>query len=136
MAIRWNEALATGLAWQDEQHQELFQHLDNLLEAMRRNEASEAVGHLFDYLDEYTVKHFGEEEAYMLSTSNPMLRQHSAIHQEFRGKLREFEEVYKRQGASSYLVMRLQRWLHDWLFDHISRMDKQLAAYAAKPLPK
>jgi hemerythrin len=128
MAIRWNESLATGLDWQDEQHKELFSRINGLLEAMHRNEASTVIGELFQFLSEYSEKHFGQEEKAMTEAKSAHAAQHYAMHRQFRERLHELETIYEKQGASSYLVMHVQRWLHDWLIQHIHQMDKQLAA--------
>jgi hemerythrin len=128
MAIHWTETLATGLSWQDEEHREIFGHIGNLLDAMESNRAGDVVGELFDFLDGYVIMHFGHEEAFMEQSQMPSRRRHMDRHQEFRDQLKELRTTHARQGASTYLIMHLQRWLREFVLDHIARLDKELAA--------
>lgn len=128
MAIRWNESLSTGLDWQDKQHKELFARINSLLDAMQRNEANTVICDLFKFLNEYVVNHFGQEENAMIAAKCTHASQHTAKHNQFKAQLSELEKIYQKQGASSYLIMRMQRWLHDWLIEHIHQMDKLLAS--------
>jgi len=130
MAIEWSNQLSTGLEWQDIQHREMLERMDGLLEAMNRNEARAVIEDLLAFLEDYTHSHFGSEERFMSETDYPALASHRGLHRRFTDRLHELQRLYKRQGASSLVIMHLQRWLRDWLLQHIVQEDQRLGAWA------
>jgi hemerythrin len=132
MPIRWNNNLATGLDWQDSEHKEIVTRIVGLAAAMERHEAGKELDALLDFLGSYIVEHFGHEEEFMLKWNFPGYASHKVAHEEFGTRFRELKLSYDRQGASSYVVMHVQRWLSDWLMQHISHVDRELAAHAIK----
>lgn len=72
MTISWNDALSTGIAWQDAQHKELVKKTNELMNAMMQGKGAEEVDRIFRFLDEYVTVHFGAEEEAMLKYSYPM----------------------------------------------------------------
>lgn len=69
--MAWNESLSVGVDQIDEQHKELFKRVDQLFEAGKNQKAKEYIGELLDFLDDYTKKHFQEEEQYMQRIQYP-----------------------------------------------------------------
>ncbi|RPH94172.1 hypothetical protein EHM69_08050 [candidate division KSB1 bacterium] len=132
MAVHWTPELSTGLDWQDEQHQQIIGKIDELLESMNRNEARNVIASLFEFLESYTVQHFAAEESYLQRKRCTGFAPHRAQHLEFIARMREMERVFNKQGASTYVVMQVQRWLRDWVLDHISQVDKRMAVSAAE----
>lgn len=67
----WTPSLSVGVSMIDEQHKTWFDKAEKLFEAGKKNQAKEYVGELLNFLDEYTRKHFADEEKYMLSIRYP-----------------------------------------------------------------
>ena len=63
--LEWNQSLATGIAEIDEQHKELFNRTNRLLSGMEENRDADQLRELFLFLDQYVVRHFGDEERYI-----------------------------------------------------------------------
>ncbi|MBU1983312.1 hemerythrin family protein, partial [bacterium] len=99
-----------------------------LLEAMHVNKGDTVVADLLKFLHEYAQYHFSEEEKHMLESRCPIYEEHKRAHEEFVKNLMELQALYDRLGASTIVVMHLQRWLIDWLIEHIIHVDKQMAA--------
>jgi hemerythrin len=124
--------MSTGLEWQDEQHQQIFKRIDQLLDAMEHNMGNKVVKDLIDFLGDYARSHFREEEAYMMEHRCTSYGAHKKCHDEFISRLSEIFDLYNKQGASTVVVMRLQSWLCDWLINHIMNVDqKMLSACSA-----
>lgn len=73
MAIEWTPDLSVGVENIDEQHKIWFQKANELFEAGKERRAKEYINTMIDFLDEYTKKHFKDEEAYMEEIGYPEL---------------------------------------------------------------
>ena len=135
MSLIWREKMSTGLAWQDEQHKQIFKKLDELLEAMQQNRGASVVKELLEFLKTYSSKHFEDEEEYMLTHNCTTCIKHKECHSDFKEHLAEIVELYDSQGASTMVVLRLQTWLRDWLIQHIMNIDKLMAATSTPDPP-
>ncbi|MBI5058732.1 hemerythrin family protein [candidate division KSB1 bacterium] len=130
MAIQWVDSMATGLAWQDEQHQKLIHHVNVFLEAMGRREGQEEVGKLLTFLQEYAVEHFGHEETWMREHSDPELKHHHTEHERLLEELNKFVADFSSHGGSTMLVMHVQSWMRDWILHHVILEDRKMAGFA------
>jgi hemerythrin len=126
MSLKWRPEMSTGLDWQDEDHQKIFNRIDQLLDAMQHHSGNTLVKEMLLFLGDYARGHFKREEDYMLAHHCRNYELHKNSHDEFVGHLTEIMELYDRQGASTVVVMRLQGWLREWLINHIMNMDKRM----------
>ena len=62
MGISWREELAIGHETVDNQHRELLERFDSLLSACKAGEGKPELARLIDFLDQYVIHHFYEEE--------------------------------------------------------------------------
>lgn len=124
MSLIWRPGMSTGLAWQDEQHKEIFKRINQLLEAMQQNHGSSVIAELFEFLREYADRHFSDEEGYMEAHACTTCTLHKKCHEEFKQHLDDLINLYNSQGASTIVVMKLEIWLRDWLIKHIMDLDK------------
>lgn len=129
MSIRWSSDLAVGYARIDEQHQQLFRHFDELVEACRQRQGKEKLKQLLAFLDDYVVSHFGEEETLMKQHGYPGYEEHCAEHGRFKEKLREIERLLHEEGPSINVLVETNETVLRWLIGHIRKIDLQLAAF-------
>jgi hemerythrin-like metal-binding protein len=85
----WDETFATGDKTIDSQHQMLFDVLNRLLAAMRTGEAKEELKKAVDFLNEYTIKHFFDEEQIQQQAHYPDYPNHRKMHEAFKETVRE-----------------------------------------------
>lgn len=123
----WTQAMATGVAMVDAQHKELFRQFNLLGEAMSRGQGRQEIGTLLDFLGQYVVKHFADEERYMDEHACPVAAANKQAHTKLLATFNGLKERFDREGAGPTLVLEIQRTLSDWLVQHIDRIDKQLA---------
>ena len=135
LAFQWNQSLSVGVDSIDDQHRQIFSRINRLLEATSQGKGRDEVGQVMQFLGSYVVGHFGAEETYMGQTSYPATAAHKAEHSAF---LREFSDLsaqFRKEGATSQLVIAIQRKVCDWLINHIGKSDKQLAAHLLRSQP-
>ncbi len=129
MAFEWKPALSVGVNDIDDQHKELFARVNKLLDATSQGKGKEEIGKIIDFLGAYVVTHFGTEEKYMLRLQYPHLSSHKAQHQQFLSEFSALKERFEKEGATSQLVILIQRRVCDWLMTHIGGTDKMLGSF-------
>lgn len=129
MALEWSNSLSTGIKWQDQQHRELFNRINNLLDAMNVGMGKEELTKLFKFLDEYFIVHFEAEEQAMHKSDFPHTLEHIAEHTRFIDQMGKLKEEARTEGVSIKLVIQTQREMVDWLVNHIGGEDKALAEH-------
>lgn len=128
--MAWNESLSVGVDQIDEQHKELFKRVDQLFEAGKNQKAKEYIGELLDFLDDYTKKHFQEEEQYMQRIQYPEYNIQKRMHTEFIEKLSALKKDYAESGADILVILNANQMMLDWLTKHISIHDKKIGEFA------
>jgi hemerythrin len=128
MTQELDPSLVTGDAGIDDRHRELFARVAALLGASGERSRAE-VSRLLDWLGDYVVSHFGEEERVMDATGYPGLAAHRAEHQRFVKEFAALYEEFKAEGPGPLFVVRVGNRVTSWLREHIYRTDRALAAY-------
>lgn len=128
-ALQWNENLETKINWQDNQHKELFNKINDLLDAMGKGKSKDEVGNVFKFLENYVVFHFAEEEKQMTQFNFPGLNSHKTEHTKFKTTALDLKSQLEKEGPSATLAIKTQRILVDWLTNHIGKIDKILGEF-------
>ena len=140
MRIRWSSDLETGVRAIDRQHEELIGMLNELDAAHAGGCPQSVLDDVLQRLGTYVIFHFGTEEALMagLPHNEEHARQHRHEHAGFIEKLAGL----RAQGADNgrQTMEALIDYLNEWLYQHILKSDRELAALlnrkqAARPQP-
>lgn len=129
MTISWYPALAVGVREVDEQHKEIFRRVDALAQALMTRRGAEVVEPMFDFLGEYVVEHFGAEESLMRLHRYPQRAEHEAEHRRFVEDYRTLRAEYAREGATGFLLVKLNNRVGQWLTGHIGSTDRALGRF-------
>ncbi len=129
MPVQWTPDLAVGVSLIDDQHKELFKRINQLLEASSQGKGKEEIGKLIQFLSDYVVTHFGTEEKAMVQHGYGGIAAHKGEHLAFLRDFGDLAKSYEAQGASTSLVIALQRRVIDWLNNHIRQSDKALGVF-------
>jgi len=132
MAILWKPSLSVGIESIDEQHKVWFEKANELFEAGRQQRAKEYIVTMFDFLDEYTKKHFRDEEAYMEKIKYPEIDAQKRAHAGFIANLAKLKKDYNESGGNITLIINANKMIVDWLTQHISVMDKKIGDFVNK----
>lgn len=129
--IPWSDAMLTGEAGIDEQHQILLNLLNSAAEQLNTSSSRLQLEEIVRDLMSYALYHFDTEEELMLAHAypHPERNRHLQEHRNFSTTVARLHQDIV-QGT---LVTRdeLLRFLHDWLLNHILKSDKQLGDFLA-----
>lgn len=131
MAVILDRGFKTGVPWQDKQHRELFEKVRELILAAEKGEGEKEVLRLLDFLDEYVVVHFHDEEKAMNDHRFPDALSHMKEHTGFIEDLSRLKsEVAK--GVTPRFVDEVKDRVLLWLETHMSGSDKKLGSFLLK----
>jgi len=121
----WNDNLNVKNRSIDSDHQHLVELLNVVYDAMNQGKGPEVLESVLEELVQYTQAHFKREE-------DAMQRMHYegfAAHKEEHDKLTEKVLAMQRKflAGEVKLSVDLLQFLFDWLFEHIIKIDTQLA---------
>jgi len=129
MYLTWDCSLDIGIDNIDNQHKELFNCLEQLLTSIEEEKSNDEIIKTLNFLEEYVVKHFNDEEEIQSKTNYPLLDIQRIQHEKFKSDLKEFRRVFEIHGASTVLALNIQKGLVDWLRNHIMNLDKDLGDF-------
>jgi len=127
--IQWDQSLETGFLAIDEQHQELFKRVNEVIEAYNVGKARQEVKKTLQFLEEYVHTHFTMEEELQLQYKYPKYKEHKEMHEYFIKQIAEIKSRYEQNGPKITVTMALNRILLTWLREHILRVDKAFVDY-------
>ena len=123
----WKETLRIGVDSIDEQHKELFRRTDVLMKEIfvagvdYKQKCMSAI----QFLKDYTVKHFADEEAYQKSIGYKDCEAHKKLHEKFVQTLLIHEEKMAGSDFASKDVKEFIGMIVAWLLYHISDADQK-----------
>jgi hemerythrin len=127
--MQWTEDLAVGVEVIDRQHQELFRRIDHLVQAVKKKECKFMIGDVIQFLKEYVVEHFGDEERIMQEQKYPAYQAHKAQHEWFIGEFASMEEELRNEQSSYTRSVYTNQMVVDWITAHIKKLDRELASF-------
>jgi hemerythrin len=124
----WTKNLETGIAKIDEQHKELFVQAEKLLDRSQQARVPETL----EFLKNYVVKHFTEEESIQRRAQYPKSAFHHNLHVDFVNKFKKLYEEYKVNGEKLSVILAINSMVVNWLKDHIMVHDKEFGQFFMK----
>jgi hemerythrin len=125
----WNDNLKIGVPLIDSEHKELCDRIDKLLAACNQGHGKEELVSTIEFLESYTIKHFGDEEKLQRASAYPKVTEHKKLHEFFTGKIAELKNDVQNNGANIATISKTNYFLMDWLLNHIQKVDSELAQY-------
>lgn len=122
------KALETGNAIIDQEHRELFQAVNRLLEACSEGKGRTAVDETIEFLNNYVNQHFSHEEQLQKQSGYPGIAPHRAFHEKYKQTLKEITGRIKESGPTIAELGKLNRHT-GVLVSHIRTEDKRLGAF-------
>ncbi|XOQ44882.1 MAG: Bacteriohemerythrin [Clostridium sp.] len=127
--MMWNDNLKIGVPLIDSEHRELCDRIDRLLAACNQGRGKEELISTVEFLESYTIKHFGDEEKLQRASTYPKVEEHKKLHDFFTGKIAELKADIQQNGANIATISKTNYFLMDWLLNHIQKVDSELAQY-------
>jgi hemerythrin len=129
MRYQWDGSLATNHELIDSQHKQLFEAVNKLLEACEQGRTGDELKKSLDFLTDYTIKHFFDEEQLQQASKYPDFENHKKYHTDFKSDVRNMSVELIMKGPTPELVTKVQKQVGDWLINHIKIQDFKLAAH-------
>jgi hemerythrin len=127
--FKWQESLCIGVLEIDIQHKLLFEKFNAFLDACEAQTESDGIYRLFWFLEAYTITHFTQEEKLMQEMAYPDFPRHRELHRTFTTEVGKLKERLRVEGPTETLVSHMRMFISGWLVEHISNIDRALAAF-------
>ena len=135
--VQWNDTYSINVAEVDRQHQQLFDLINELHEAMMEERTRHTMATVVHELDtmatvlkelmDYTSYHFSTEENYMVEHAYPECDVHKAAHSQFIERVQAFKQDF--DGGQALHSVEIVEFIRDWWRSHILVVDKKLGAF-------
>lgn len=129
MAYIWNKDLETGNPMIDQQHKQLIQCINDLLEACSQGKGRDKIIETLQFLENYTKKHFGDEEALQKRFGYPDYTNHKRYHETFKKTVSDITAQMKATGPTVALVAKVNTSIASWFVNHIKNEDTKVARH-------
>ncbi|MBL1178199.1 bacteriohemerythrin [Pantanalinema sp. GBBB05] len=123
----WKTEYLTGDLHVDQEHQELFEMVNSLHDAILRAAPYSVVQEIFADLASHTVKHFQTEERLMQVSNYPGCDRHKQSHDGLVSKVKTLSQQLDNQTLP--LSIRLTEFLAEWLAHHIQGEDQNMIRF-------
>jgi hemerythrin len=123
----WNDSYSVKVKRFDDEHQRLFDIINELHEGMKARRGNEILQDILAQLLRYTEQHFASEENTLRVYGYPQLAEQVEQHRRFTNKIKEVSAQHKT-GAIG-LSIQVTDFLTDWLAKHIQHADRQYSEF-------
>ena len=127
--IAWKDELLMGNEKVDTQHRRLFELVNDLVESCTKGHDPESVKKTLDFLVDYAVQHFYDEELLQVESGFPEFEAHRQMHEDFKVTVGELVQKFVNGGSSAELSSDVNRVVVKWLISHILREDKKIGVH-------
>jgi hemerythrin len=127
--LNWDNRLLLGIQEIDDEHLELIERTNQLMQSYQNGDPEVEVLGLLEFLREYVVVHFQNEEAFLLKNHYPRYDEHYQIHEDFKKSFQTVYDAIKANGLSFISRIEINHLITDWILNHIGEDDKKWADY-------
>ncbi|WP_101698080.1 bacteriohemerythrin [Clostridium minihomine] len=132
----WKDKYMLGVPLIDEQHQELFRRVTDFVEIVRKpipwEQKTEQVGRTLEFMKDYVVTHFRDEENLQRQLGYPEMESHRKIHQDMVAYVAQVAREYEEKGYEEQMMQQFAGKLLAWLINHVASEDQKIADYAKR----
>lgn len=124
--FNWTQQLSIGVPAMDADHRKIINYMNALAQAAERRASYSELDVAFRQLNEFTRKHFSDEEKLLASINYDRIATHKAIHAKL---LSELDQHYRDFTRTQRVGDNLFRFLTFWLKSHICGIDRKYGDY-------
>lgn len=128
--------LRTGNDLIDSEHKELFDAINNLLDACSSGQGRNALEKSIQFLYDYTSRHFSDEEDLQKRYGYPDYANHKRYHETYKEVIRNLGREFTEKGPTIEMVGKVNSAIAGWLTNHIKKEDMKLAEYIRRQQKK
>jgi hemerythrin len=123
----WKTEYLTGSLQVDQEHQELFDIVNSLHNAILQEAPYQVVQEIFNHLAAHTIEHFHTEEKLMRARRYPGFDRHKQSHDGLVSKVTTLSQQLDNHTLS--LSVKLTEFLTEWLAHHIKGEDQKMIRF-------
>ena len=127
--MEWTQDLSVGVKQIDDQHKELISRMNGFFDVMRSGNKEQEILKMLDFLADYVVTHFRDEEQLQLSSGYPKYEEHRQLHKEFIADVTKMRADLEKGGFTVATGSLISSTLIAWLTLHIRKADKEVGMY-------
>lgn len=120
--MKWRDIYSVNNALMDQQHQKLFDIINELETNIFDEVALEQLIKTLEDLSKYAWEHFKEEEKILVELNMPHLEEHKEEHHLFKKKIMSITQSFIN-GKEASQVADIHSFLTHWLENHILTVD-------------
>jgi len=136
--IAWNDNLKVGDENVDAQHKMLFDLLNVIISRCIDGSSIEMLQDTLDFLANYTIQHFYDEETLQIRHNFPEYGMHKKLHEDFKLVVDDLIQRFAENGSSQILCDDVNKIVVRWLVGHIQQEDRKIGQHirlaAAQPV--
>ncbi len=121
----FDQSLKLDIAIIDQQHERFIGYINDTRDALERGDSKEEFLHILNQLMDYVLVHFSTEEQLMREFGYPELKAHRENHNRTTDELFAFD--MRLMADDPKAATEFLDFLTDWLRNHISVVDRELA---------
>ncbi|MGE4354014.1 MAG: bacteriohemerythrin [Oscillospiraceae bacterium] len=129
----WKESYKVGVQLIDRQHKELFQRVSDFLLTLRSpvpwDDKVLKVNSTLEFMKDYVVTHFRDEEKLQKEVGYPRLETHRQIHRDMVHYISDVASQYETAGCDERMVQQFAGKLLAWLINHVTAEDQRIANF-------
>lgn len=128
MKYQLTKELETGNSIIDQEHRQLFQAVNNLLEACNSGKGRAMIKETAKFLENYVNKHFAHEEELQKKSNYPNFQAHHMFHENYKRKLCDIVTQIMNHESTIADVALLNTHIST-LIMHIKSEDKKIGKH-------
>lgn len=121
--FQFTEDMKMGIPLIDSQHKSMIDFANKLSALCGGNAGKEEMKESLDFLGNYVVQHFNDEEKMQMESNYPRYQQHRDIHQEFVQTFQSLSAEFEKSGSSAEFTDVLTNSVFNWIITHIKKED-------------
>lgn len=130
--MHFTEDMKIGVPHIDAQHSSLIDFVNKAAELCASSPDKEEMKECLDFLGNYVVQHFSDEEQIQIESKYPRYKQHREIHNEFVETFKSLYAKFQEDGPTEEIAQVLANQVTSWVFTHIEMEDAEVGKYYNK----
>ncbi|MFN5398589.1 MAG: bacteriohemerythrin, partial [Pseudanabaena sp.] len=124
----WQQEYNTGNSQVDRQHQQLFEIVNALHDAVVTKKNVYTIQELLEALANHTIEHFQTEESLMMAVDYPEYDRHKQTHDCLLSKVDRLLLKFRDRNTEA-VTTEITQFLTEWLAHHIKGEDKKMIQF-------
>lgn len=124
----WQQEYHTGNIQVDGQHQQIFEIVNALHDAVVTRKNVYTIQELLECLANHTIEHFQTEEALMMAVDYPEYDRHKQTHDHLLSKVDNLLLKFRDRNTAA-VTPEITQFLTEWLAHHIKGEDQKMIQF-------